>query len=108
MNSPGNWDATELRAAKKSAKALSLEFVAKLATARAELMSAQEERFVLAVVHSALGDHLDRYVARHRHLVAATLEAWWDKYAVTLKALESQGDSSRSRLKGFLGALGYD
>jgi type I restriction enzyme M protein len=97
----------ELRAAKKAATALKGEFVDKLATARADLSPDQEQGLVLAVAHTALGDHLDDYVARHRQLVTGALENWWDKYARTLISLEAEHEAAAGALGGVLKALGY-
>ena len=97
----------ELRAAKKTAKALEREFVDKLTAAREELSAGQEQGLVLAVAHSVLGDHLDAYVARHRQLVIAALKNWWDKYADTLVSVEAERDAASVVLRGFLTELGY-
>lgn len=98
----------ELRAAKKAAKALKEEFVDKLVTARADLLPDQEQGLVLAVAHTGLGDHLDAYVARHRQLVVATLENWWDKYAVTFRAIEEERATASNDLDAVLKGLGYE
>jgi type I restriction enzyme M protein len=98
----------ELRAAKKAVKTLKEEFVDKLVTARAGLSPDQVQGLVLAVAHTRLGDHLDTYVARHRQLVAAALENWWNKYAVPLTAIESDYDAAMAAMAGFIKTLGYE
>jgi type I restriction enzyme M protein len=98
----------ELRAAKKTANALRQEFVAKLVTASADISPGQQQGFVLAVAHSVLGHHLDAYAVRHRRLVVAALENWWDKYAVTLRTIEAERASASSNLDIVLRGLGYD
>ena len=98
----------ELRAAKKGAKASSHEFVAKLAKAREGLSSEQERGLVLAIAHADLGDHLDAYVAAHRHLVVSALESWWGKYASTLASIESERDAARAKTGQFLRELRYE
>jgi type I restriction enzyme M protein len=97
----------ELTAAKKKSKALEKEFVAKLASARALLALDKEQELVLAIARSDLADHLNRYVNKHGQLVAAALENWWDKYAVTMRALEAERDVTERRLDSFLVELGY-
>ena len=98
----------ELTAAKKSAKALAKDFVAKLTAARRELSPDDGQCLVLRIARADLADHLDAYVAKHRGLVAAALEKWWDKYAITLKAIEADRDVARHTLNGFLRELGYE
>lgn len=98
----------ELRAAKKEAKALGLEFVAKLATARAQLSSSQQQGLVLAVAHDELGDHLDAYVGKNRRLVGLALENWWGKYSTTLRTLERERDAASTRLDRYIRELGYE
>lgn len=98
----------ELRSAKKGAKALRQAFVAELATAREELSPAQEQGMVLAVAHSALGGHLDAYVAKHRQQIVTLLETWWDKYAITLRSLETETRSTAASLDKILAELGYE
>jgi type I restriction enzyme M protein len=107
--SPGELAALkkQLRAAKKSAKALAQEFLAKLATARADLSPANEQGLVLAVAHSGLGAHLDSHVASHRQLVVSSLENLWDKYAATLLELEQVQATASAALRGSLTELGY-
>ena len=39
--------------------------------------------------------------------IIVALENWWDKYAVTLEALEDQAHTAREALKRFESALGY-
>jgi len=98
----------ELRAAKKAAKALKEEFVDKLATARAGFLPEREQGLVLAVAHAGLGDHLDAYVTRHRQLVVAAFENWWDKYAVPLTAIERDRKARTATMAGLIMALGYE
>jgi type I restriction enzyme M protein len=98
----------DLGAAKKRAKALTGEFVDKLVTARADLSTDQEQGLVLAVAHTGLGGHLDAYVASHRRLVAAALENWWDKYAVTLRAIEEERATASNSLDAVLKSLKYE
>jgi type I restriction system adenine methylase (hsdM) len=97
----------ELTAAKKKAKALEQEFVAKLTAARDRLSRDDEHRLVLGIAQSDLTDHLDVHVIRHRHVVAAALENWWDKYASTLQAIEDAQRSAMGLLDSFLKDLGY-
>jgi len=98
----------ELNAAKKREKALGQAFVAKLAAARGQLSSEDGLALVTGILKANLTDHLDSHVGRHQRLVVAALETWWDKYAVTLQAVEAARREATSRPEGFLRELGYE
>jgi type I restriction enzyme M protein len=98
----------ELTAAKKTVKALEQAFVAKLMDARGQLSADDAQDLVIRIARTDLKDHLDAYVADHRHLVGGALENWWDKYAVTLRMIASDRDSASARLNKFLQDLGYE
>jgi type I restriction enzyme M protein len=97
----------ELTAAKKRAKALEQQFVAKLAEARSLLSSEDVQNLVLGVARSDLANHLDAYVERHRKLVVVATETWWDKYSVALGEIQAAREDSAKALAGFLRELGY-
>jgi type I restriction enzyme M protein len=97
----------ELRAARKTIKTLRSEFVARLASARAELSSTTEQRTVLAVARLCLDDHVANYVRRQRQDVIAQLELLWDKYATTLASLEAERAAACNSLDASLKSLGY-
>lgn len=97
----------ELRAAKKTARALKEGFVAKLAVARTSLSREKEQDVVLAVAHSALRGQLEAHVASHRDLVVAAVTDWWDKYAVTLQSIDSARADATKVLDMQLQELGY-
>jgi type I restriction enzyme M protein len=98
----------ELTAAKKKAKALEQKFVAKLMEARGQLSGDDAQDLVLRIARADLLGDLDAYVSRHRHLVMGALENWWDKYAVTIRTIESEFDSASASLNRFLQDLGYE
>lgn len=64
----------ELTAAKKRAKALEQEFVAKLMGARGEMSADDAQDLVLRITRDDLTDHLDASVTKHRRFVAGALE----------------------------------
>jgi type I restriction enzyme M protein len=97
----------ELTAAKKKAKGLEQQFVAKLIEARGHISADQAQDLVLRIARSDLEDHLDAYVTKHRHLAIGALENWWDKYADTLRVIEAERDDTADKLEGFLRELGY-
>ena len=94
--------------AKQRVRALELDFVPKLTAARDQLSSDAVQELVLDTARADLADHLDGYVAKHKRLIVAALDLWWDKYAVPLNAIESEWSATRAKLDGFLKALGYD
>jgi type I restriction enzyme M protein len=98
----------ELTAAKKKAKALEQEFVVKLTEARSELSADDSQDLVLRIARLNLADHLDAYVSEHDRLVVGSLENWWDKYAVTLRMMESDRVGAKASLSRFLQDLGYE
>jgi len=98
----------ELAAAKRNAKALEQEFVAKLAAARSQLSPDAERSLVLGVLRAELGDHLSVYVQKHRQLLVAALEHWWNKYAINLEMAEAARAEASGSLGRFLQALGYE
>jgi type I restriction enzyme M protein len=97
-----------LTGVKKQQKAMQQEFVTKLGKARAELTAAQERDLVLGLAKNDLAAHLGAYVNAHRRQIIATLENWWDKYAVSLRQIEAEHDVTSTELTGFLGDLGYE
>jgi type I restriction enzyme M protein len=97
----------ELTAAKRKARTLEQESVAKLAAARAQLSSDEELNLVLRIARSDLAHHLNVYVSRHRRAVGVALETWWDKYAVCLNSIEDERNRASHETSAFLTELGY-
>ncbi len=97
----------ELTAVKKQAKGLQKEFVTRLRKARSELNEASAQVLVMGTLEAELRATLSRYVATQRGLIVATLETWWDKYRITLGAIERDRDEASEKLHGFLVGLGY-
>lgn len=62
---------------------------------------------VLGILRGHLDAMLSRFVASHRIEVVAAIIAWWDKYQVTLSAVETERAAAQARLAGFLRELGY-
>jgi len=98
----------QLAAVKKQHKAMQQEFITKLGKARAELTATQERSLVLHLAENDVVVHLDAYVTAHRQQIAATLENWWDKYAIPLLQIEAQRDAATAQLAVFLKGLGYE
>jgi type I restriction enzyme M protein len=98
---------TELTAVRKQLKNLQKEFVDRLHQARADLDEAAARKLVLRILKGELDAIVDRQVARHRALVLGAFQTWWDKYQVTLDALEEERSQSTRTLQTFLRQLGY-
>ncbi len=93
--------------AKKKAQKLKGELDARLAWRRAELQAEDCRRLALDILRDDLAAHLERYITAHRQQVIAAVETWWDKYRVTLRAIEAERAAAVSRLDGFMRELGY-
>ena len=60
-----------------------------------------------ALEHDLLAEANDR-ITRHRRVVIAAFETWWDKYQTPLSTLEAERDAAAVKLAGFLKELGYE
>jgi type I restriction enzyme M protein len=97
----------DLSAAKTRLKALIRGFENRLEEAQAELSAEQAKALVLTILRDDLQQELERRVTAHRQKVVRVVERWWDKYKVTLRAIEGERDEAKERLSGFLKELGY-
>src|SRR6202034_3472746 len=84
----------QLAVVKKQQKAMQQQFITKLGKARAELTATQEHRLVLRLAKNDVVFRLDAYVSAHRQQIAAALENWWDKYAISLLQIEAEHDAA--------------
>ena len=98
----------QLAAVKKQQKAMHQELITKLGKARAELTAAQERDLVLRLAKSDVMVHLDGYVIARGQQITASLENWWDKYAMPLRQIEADRDAATTTLATFLKDLGYE
>jgi type I restriction enzyme M protein len=98
----------ELTKVKRQQKDMHRDFVTTLEKARSELTTADEWDLVLRLTKDVLVEHLDGYVTAHRRKLIATLENWWDKYAVSLHELEAAHAAAAAKLTGYLKDLGYE
>jgi type I restriction enzyme M protein len=97
----------QLAALKKQIKAEEKGFAQRLNEAVDALDEAGAAKLFLTIMRNDMQTILDRYVAAQRQQVVMALERWWDKYSVTLAAIESERDAASARVKGFLAGLGY-
>ncbi|MGH3218318.1 MAG: type I restriction-modification system subunit M [Streptosporangiaceae bacterium] len=98
----------KLIAVKKQQKAMQQEFITKLGKARAELTGIQERDLVLHLARNDVAAHLDAYGTAHRGRIVAALDTCWDKYAVSLRKIETERNAATAKLAGFLKDLGYE
>ncbi len=97
----------ELSAAKKKMKSLKQSLAELLTKSGSDVTEAKAKEMVLAILKDDLVRELNRKVAAHRQRMISALEVWWDKYRVTLRAIEGKRDAAKAKLDGFLKGLGY-
>lgn len=97
----------QLAVLKKEIKAQEQGFAQRLNAAVDALDEAGAATLLLAILRSDMQVILDRYINTQRQQVVAAFENWWDKYRVTLAAIEVERDDATEALSGFLKGLGY-
>ena len=98
----------ELTAAKRRVRRLEAEFVDRLATSASGLDAETETDLVLRIFKADLQARIDARVAAGRRRLIDRFHTWADKYAVTLRALETQRDMAEAQLENHLRELGYE
>ncbi|MFG1876105.1 N-6 DNA methylase [Sphaerisporangium sp. NPDC049003] len=93
--------------ARSEASRLQDDFIHRLRQAIDALNDDTRTTLVLNVFHDALRIRLDSLTAVARRALEATFGTWADKYAVTLRELESQRAAAATRLEIYLKDLGY-
>lgn len=66
------------------------------------------ESHVLKIWREDLQRDLQHYITNQINSIIATFERWWDKYAVSLRTIETNRDQAAQRLDQMLKELGYD
>jgi type I restriction enzyme M protein len=97
----------QIAALKKEIKALELGFTDRMNAAVDALDEAGAGALLLAILGNDMHMILERYIASQRQQIIMAFENWWDKYRVTLAAIESDRDAAGARLKSFLRELRY-
>ena len=97
----------QLTEARRQLKDLSQALLQVLKTKRAGLTADECRELVLELSREDLEQVLRRYVKEHRQEVQAAVEALWDKYGVSLQAIQAERDAAALRLAGFLKELKY-
>jgi type I restriction enzyme M protein len=97
----------QLGALKKEIKVKELYFASQLNAAVDAQGEAGAATLLLAILSNDMQSILERYIGTQRQKIAATFENWWDKYHVTLSAVEIERDSAAEALRAFVRDLGY-
>jgi len=97
----------KLKEAKKRLRQLKAQLVERLQEAFEALSEDEAQRLVLDLMRTDLLTQLERYVVEHRQQVIAAVEAWWDKYQVTLRKIEQEEEALSQQLDELLRGLGY-
>ncbi|WP_449060693.1 N-6 DNA methylase [Planomonospora algeriensis] len=94
-------------AARKKVGALEGHFLPRLRMAAGALDADSRRDLVLGVLRSQLTSRLESRTAAARRLFEGAFRTWGEKYAVTLRDLESQREAAAARLDAYLKELGY-
>jgi type I restriction enzyme M protein len=97
----------ELAAVRRSLKAKQHGFLEALEDACADLGEAGARDVVLTILRDDLEAILKRYVSDHKQRLIAVFEGWFDKYFVTLDAIELERNHLLKTLKDRFQELGY-
>jgi type I restriction enzyme M protein len=92
---------------KKDIKTKEQGFTVRLNSAVDALDDARAADLLLTILRNDMEAILTRYIEVHRQQVVAAFENWWDKYRVTLAAIESERDAAARTLQVFMQGLGY-
>lgn len=91
----------------KQLKAKEASFQERMNSAVDALDEAAAAELLLTILHNDMAGILQRHIRQQRQLVITAFETWWDKYRVTLTAIEDKRDAAALQLREFLGELGY-
>lgn len=97
----------QLAALKKEIKAKEQTFAQRLNTAVDVLDELGAADLLLAILRNDMQVILERYISAQRQQVVAAFENWWDKYQVTLTAIEGDREAAAESLRLFVRGLGY-
>lgn len=97
----------DVAAVRKKVGTLEGDFMPRLRMAALSLDADQRRDLVLTVLRTQLATRLDSCTAAHRHLLQTVFRTWADKYAITLRDVETQRKAATERLDAYLEELGY-
>jgi type I restriction enzyme M protein len=98
---------TQLGAVKKEIKAEEQGFTVRLNSAVDALDEIKAADLLLIILRNDMEEIVARCIDAHRQQVVTAFENWWDKYRVTLTAIETQRDATASSFQHFMRELGY-
>jgi type I restriction enzyme M protein len=99
---------SDLTEARRALKRLEQDFLDRLQAAAATLGPDAVEALVLSVLLSDLQDRLTNDLAVGRRALVNRYRTWADKYAITVRDLESARDKAAVRLDTYLEDMGYE
>jgi type I restriction enzyme M protein len=67
----------------------------------------EAKQLILKKLYDLMSSELARYLNAEKRALLAVLENWFDKYAVSMQALEQQRATTLNELNRFLTSLGY-
>lgn len=97
----------DLTALKKLIKAEQKSFRERLDDAVTALDEPSAAALLLAVMRADMSSILARHIEAQRTAICGAIENLWDKYKVTLSAIEAERDAAQQALQGYFGELGY-
>ena len=97
----------QLAVLKKEVKAKEQGFAQRLNAAVDAMDAGGAATLLLAILCNDMQVILESYIGAQRQQVVVAFENWWDKYRVTLAAIESDRDASAESLRLFVRDLGY-
>jgi type I restriction enzyme M protein len=98
----------KLAAVRRKLKADKANFARHLSEASDAISGAAARQIVLKAFQLELLAEAIARVVRHRRLVIAAFETWWDKYQTPLSTLEAEREAASAKLAQFLKELGYE
>lgn len=72
-----------------------------------QLTEAEAKTLILKKLYDVAAEELGRYLNTEKRSLIHVAENFWDKYAVSIRALESDRKVALNKLDGFLKGLGY-
>ena len=78
-----------------------------LATIGGQISQEEARRLILEKLYDLVHKELDRYLNAEKRRLFQVVENLWDKYAVSMRELETERSETLKTLDGFLRGLGY-
>ena len=95
------------RESKKALRKLKSQLAARLKEARDQISAQECQDTALLIFRAKLTEEMERYVGSERRVLLYALHNWWEKYGISLNALEERRLSAQNAVSASLGRLGY-